>query len=115
MKTIHNINTGAVFCNVFLFMVPPVGMLLMMLLGTIQIVLALTLTFYWATLNKKEKQLLNRYWLFVGIDFIFIALTRCLEYDLFDLPGILFYFLFPGFIAFYFLYLTNYIYKNSRK
>lgn len=115
MKTIHDINTWAVFGNVFLFMVPTVGMLLMMLLGTIQIILALTITFYRASLNKKEKQLLSRYWLFVTLDFILIGLIHCFEYDLFDLPGILSYFIFPGLIAFYFLYLTNYIYKNSIK
>jgi len=114
MKAIHDINTWAVFCNVFLFIVPTVGMLAMILLGVIQVFLALMISIkHRKDLNKSMSVLLYRYWLFVVIDFILIGLARYFTYSPFDLPGVLFYFIFPGLIAFYFMYVTNEINSNN--
>lgn len=113
MKSIHKINTFAVAINLLLFIVPWFGMLAMIMLGVLQLLLAAGINIrYYRHLDRRHKNLLLTYWLFVIVDFAGIAVLLCADsHFVGGIPSIILLSLFPGFIAFYFVYTT---YKITR-
>ena len=113
MKTIHQINFWTCIINVFLFIVPYLGLLFMTVLGAIQLLLAMAVVFcYYRGLDKKMCNMIIGYWVFVAIDFSGLALAYghdSFSNDLFCIPLL---FLFPAAIAIYFVYTTYTITKN---
>src|SRR5688572_9230421 len=112
MKTIHMINTWAVAINILLFFVPYFGMLAKIPLGALQLLLAaITSIIFYRKLDKKESILIQRYWLFVFVDFVLIAAAYASDHfsnDIYIIP----LFLLPGLIACYFVYTTYSITKH---
>lgn len=107
MRTIHTINKWSLIINIFLFIIPILGMLVMILLGLIQIILAIVIsTLYYTTLKKQERFLLYSYWLFVFLNIVPMIIIQFYDYTIFDFPGSIPYFIIPGCIAFYFVYVT---------
>lgn len=112
MKNFHKINIWAVGINLVLFIIPALGMLLMVLLGLTQLLLALGISSaYYRELDKKHKNLLLLYWLLVILDFTGIALMAGIDNFHNDFTVIPFLFLIPACIAFYFVYVTYSITK----
>lgn len=113
MKTIHKINFWALMINLVLFLIPFLGMLFMMVLGFVQIILALTLLFcHYRGLDRNMRTMIIGYWVFVAIDFAGIALMAASDNFHTDFTSILTLFVFPACIAIYFVYTTYTITKN---
>jgi len=91
-------------------------MISMILLGLIQITLAIVIyTLYYESLSKHERLSLHIYWLFVVINLASIITVDYSSLVIFGFPGCMTYFIFPGLIAFYFVHTTHQINKNRFK
>lgn len=113
MKTIHQINFWTLMINIFLAIVPFLGMLFMMVLGLVQIALAFAITFcHYSRLNHNMRMMIIVYWIFVAIDFAGIALMAGSDNFHTHFTSILTLFVFPACIAIYFVYTTYTITKN---
>jgi hypothetical protein len=113
MKTIHQINFWTFIINLILFLIPFLGMLFMMVLGFVQIILALAIVFcHYRRLDRNIRIMIIGYWIFVVIDFIGIGATHFYSNFANDALVIPFLFLIPGVLAIYFVYTTYTITKN---
>ncbi|AWH83867.1 hypothetical protein HYN59_01480 [Flavobacterium album] len=111
MKTLHKINTWAVVTNLFLCIIPFLGMLALLPLGLLQLILAFIITGrYYRNLDRKRRSVLLKYWLFVTLE-VTIMVVVCLFDGFSDLSAVFLLFLFPACIAIYFVYTTYTITK----
>lgn len=116
MKLIHLINTFATCITLLgyiLFIYP--GMLAQIILGPLQIILAIIISVKYFDLVKYENQKhLEKYWTAVVISLILIVISYK-NHAAFNNFKIVTVFVIPMLIACYFLYITNLINKNLDK
>jgi hypothetical protein len=116
MKLIHLINKIATYTTLVLYLLVYTGMVAQIILGPIQLILAITITaLYYKKLDSKNKKSLKIYWLAVAI----VPLFAYASFNWID-DGVLIIlslFVYPMYIACYFLYVTSKInkYFNSIK
>ena len=108
MKILHKINFYALVVTLLLYITVYLGMLVQMVLGVIQLIVAITITWrYYYDLPINHKKLLHRYWLAVlaSVTYIFVAywLDNSYVNDFFMITSL---FVFPMAIACYFVYVT---------
>ena len=114
MKLIHKINFWTLAINIVLFIVPYFGMAFMMVLGAVQLVLALAIVFsYYNNLDNNDRVNIKIYWLLVAADILAIIAYHAFDSFFNDLFSIGALFLFPGAIAIYFFYITYTITKKT--
>ena len=105
MKIIHNINAWSFGITLFLYLIIITGLFALIaqiLLGGIQVLLAITILFFWGKLNSKNRILIASYWL-ITISYGLVCLFFIEELD-HIWP---FYFIIlPMSIAGYFVYVT---------
>ena len=114
MKLTHLINKIATYTTLVLYLLVYTGMLAQIILGPIQLILAITITvLYYKELDTKNKKLLKTYWLAVAIVPLFAYAS--LNWIADGVLIILSLFIYPMYIACYFLYATSKInkYLNS--
>ncbi|MDH7444827.1 hypothetical protein [Aquimarina sp. 2201CG14-23] len=106
MKTIHKVNKWSFIITLLLYITVYFGLLAQVLLGLIQIIIALNMLFNWNSFSKKNKIHLGSYFLLV-ITYGLILLT-----DIGNTSFILIYLtVVPMSIAAYFVYITYRIKK----
>ena len=113
LRLLYYINLIAVLTNLLLFTEPCYGMLAMIILGALQLIMALCISFaFLRHLNKKTQCLMLIYWTMVAIDFIYFALyfyfLGTLGTGIYQIT----FFTYPMLIGCYFLYITYHINKN---
>ncbi|WP_378177963.1 hypothetical protein [Aquimarina sp. SS2-1] len=112
MKTIHNINKWSFIITLLLYATVYFGLLAQILLGFIQVVLAIIVSLNWKNLNRKVKHLLFIYWGLIPT-YGALWLTNAFNTNN-DIILILLFCLIPMSIAAYFVYITYEIKKYQQ-
>ncbi len=108
--TLHKINKIFYFTTLGLYLLVYFGMLFQIVLGIVQITLAIILLAKMKELSKEKKRKIQLYWLLVVTDFLLIVINSITGNDLGNFICI---FLFPMAIATYFYFLTANITSDS--
>jgi hypothetical protein len=116
IKTLHIINSIAFSLNVLLYLSPGIGMLFQLILGPVQLIIALIITSkFYKALTPSLQWLLIIYWLLVISDLVCLVLiSQNPIYDDILHTGLtnVIAFPVPMCIAAYFVYLTYRAYKH---
>ncbi len=104
MRIIHNINKWSFILTMLLYITIYYGMLAQILLGCIQVCLAIILLFHWYKFNLRKKRHLLIY-VFIASCYGLFWLTDIVDSDY----GFIFLTAVPMSIAGYFVYITNLI------
>ncbi len=111
MKIIHTINQWSFGITLALYVTIIGGLLAQILLGVIQIFLAIIITIQWDKLENNIKKLLYGYW---GTCAIYAIIYTSKLHHLNDYIGFLFFTLIPMSIAAYHLYITYRIKQTTQ-
>ena len=115
-RTIHRINATVFAVNVLLYCSPALGMYFQLLLGPVQLLIALGLTFNIAKLSPNLRVLLVVYWILATADLTVLALL--FKYGNIDIlyMGLINFVAFPVAmcIAAYFVFVTYKIQKQIK-
>jgi hypothetical protein len=102
--TLYGLNKFAFITTLVLYVTLYLGMLFQVILGTIQLLTAAYITFFYYKKLQKENQLsLKTYWVVVAAN-LSLAL---LFFEIWDMSALFFLFLFPMIIAGYFLHILS--------
>lgn len=106
MKTIHFINLLATLATLLLYLLIFPGMAAQLLLGPLQLILALIISFkYYRQLDRKHQLLVRYYWLAALLALIIAGITSIgLEGSVTAIIGLC---VVPMIVACYFLYVTT--------
>lgn len=109
-KILHLINKTALLINLVLYITVYFGMLFQIVLGFVQVCIAVLVSVNWKKLNSNTQYKLIGYWFFVGFAGILIGLHF---WHRSDFGTIIFLFVLPMLIAIYFYFLTKTINNDS--
>lgn len=116
MKLIYHINLLATGITLFLYLLIFYGMMAQVVLGPLQLLLALIISIkYYDKLDQHNQILMMFYWFLVLITLIVAAITWFGNPD--ETNAIIWLFVAPMLVACYFLYVTKslYMYIDSQK
>lgn len=109
-KTLHSVNKFFFLMTLFLYITVYLGMLFQMVLGAVQIVLAIIISNNYKQLEQSSRKRIVLYWIFVMIDTVLIVLNNQYGNDLGNGITLL---LIPMLIAGYFYYVTANLNSDS--
>lgn len=111
MKLVHKINTIALVITAVLYaliITIYLAMMAQIVLGIIQVMLAVTVTrLYYGELPHRFRNLLHTYWILAVVDGVVVGWLQNADYDAFsNVITVVAYFILPMIIAAYFVYVT---------
>lgn len=112
MKTLKRINKVALIITLILYLTYYLGLLSQILLGAIQVVIAIFITIKFFTNSTYARKHLSFYWTFVMLEFLAIYLEQYYWKTSNDFYEILIYVISPMSIALYFTLILNKIIRN---
>jgi uncharacterized protein YqjF (DUF2071 family) len=113
-KTLHIINKVTFFTTLILYFTLILGMYFQMVLGAIQLIIALVLVIKFRELNKNSKKYLLTYWFLVTISILLIYLNIFFNSDFGNsVLTLIIIFIIPMCIATYFYFLTANLNNDS--
>lgn len=112
MKLIHLINKVATCITLVLYILVCPGMMAQIILGPLQVLLALVITIaYYNKLDSIRKGLLLRYWAAAGTALLLAFISYKYQSQLKEYGMIVFVFAIPMMVACYFVYVTSLLNK----
>ena len=113
MKNLYLINKWLIIINTVLYITVYLGLIFQILLGAIQVIMAIIIAFNITKLTKRAKRLFQIYSI-TTITFLLLFLTDYIKLNN-DLYELITWIIIPQTLAFLHLYITYLIYKTETK
>ena len=111
MKNLYQINKWLIIVNALLYITIYFGLIFQILLGTVQVIMAIIIAFNYSKLTVKTKRLFIIYSFATSIVLTLIFFTDYLN----STNYLIHWIIIPQMLAFFHLYITYLIYKSKAK